>query len=106
MPEGRDVHAEGAKEYYRYDLRAEQRRLLEYANVLALRTRLAGLLKFATAFCKDANGRRRRLAIRFSPSQTAFPSPIRPASGIGSANALADSSQGCRSALTVSTIKI
>jgi hypothetical protein len=80
--------------------------LLEYANVLALRTRLAGPLKFATAFCKDEKGERRRQAIRFSPSQTAFPSVIRPAGGIRSADALADSSQGCRSAPPVSTIKI
>jgi hypothetical protein len=43
-----------AKDFYRCGFRAVQQRWLECGAAPALRTPLAGLLRFATAFCNGA----------------------------------------------------
>ena len=47
------------EDFYRYDPRAVRVPLLECVNGLPLRTPLAGLIGFVTAFCKEAKTSRR-----------------------------------------------
>jgi hypothetical protein len=44
------------EDYFRFHLYTGRGRWLEYVTALALRARLAGLLKFANSFCEKAKG--------------------------------------------------
>ena len=99
----KNVYPEGGKrDFYRYGSRAAQMPLLECGQRLSLRTLLAGLLRFVTAFRGEA-----KEATLFSfPLSTAVANFDRPANCVRSTDAVSHSSQRRWTARTTQPIKM